>query len=115
MTGGVKDRLNTPIDDTINERSLGGTDYDVWIQTNQLLKLLQIKIRYCQVKGHQADRLKKECGMTGPLERIAHYNEFCDKLAEEMRDSKDTLPQKYMHPASMIALHTGKTYVTASV
>ena len=60
----VRDRLNKKI----MERSLGGTDYDVWSQTTQLLRILPITITYCHVKGHQADTLYKQCGTTGPLD-----------------------------------------------
>ena len=110
----MRDRLNKKIDDTITERSLGGTDYDVWSQTTQLLRILPIIITYCHVKGHQADTLYKQCGTTGPLDQAAHYNEFCDKLAEKTREQNGPLLQKHMHPASMAGLFTGKTFVTAS-
>ena len=99
----------------MNDKTLGGTDYDVWAETDKLLSDPNIIIRYQHVMGHQADTLQEQCGMRGPLQREAHYNEVCDTIAGNTRMSHAQPFHTSMFPASKIEVFTGETYVTANV
>ena len=113
----VRDRLNKKMNLMImTDHSLGGTDYDVWAETAELLKHPNITIQYVHAKGHQADTLEKKHKVRGPLQRNAHYNEVCDSIAGETRTQNEQSLQTTMFPSLGIALFlNGKTFVTASV
>ena len=112
----VRDRLQKRLDPyTMNDKTLGGTDFDVWAETDKLLREPNIIITYQHVKGHQADTLQEQYGMRGPLQREAHYNEVCDTIAGNTRISHDQPFHTSMFPASKIGVFTGETYVTANV
>ena len=112
----VRDRLQKRMNPyTMNDKTLGGTDFDVWAETDKLLREPNIIITYQHVKGHQADTLQEQCGTRGPLQREAHYNEVCDTIAGNTRMSHDQPFHTSMFPASKIGVFTGETYVTAKV
>lgn len=110
----VRDRLNKRLNTMVmSDHILGGTDYDVWAETDALLRNPLIMLRYEHVKGHQADTLEKQHKVRGPLPRMAQYNEVCDTIAGETRMRHRQLLQTQMFSASRIALFTGRTFVTA--
>ena len=111
----VRDRLNKRQNTLMmSDKELSGTDYDVWAETDNLLKNPLLTIRYEHVKGHQADTLEKKYKVRGPLPRVAHYNEVCDTIAGETRMKYEQPYHLHMFPSSKIALHNGQTFITAS-
>ena len=111
----VCDRLNKRQNTLLmRDSELSGTDYDVWAETDNLLKNPLLNIRYKHVKGHQADAQEKKYKVRGPLPQVAHYNEVCDTMVGETRMKYGQPYHLHMFPSSKIALHNGQTFITAS-
>ena len=99
----------------MTDKQYDSTDYDIWKTTEKAIKmanLVQMKLHH--VKGHQRESMHEDRCEQGPLTREAHYNDWCDKEAEQERE-EHLLPAQicYMDVAS-IYLKTESTLITAS-
>ena len=76
----VVQRMNDGIDPEVGHKQLLATDYDVWKETEHILRVLPLTASLRHIKGHQDDLHKK--GISGPLGRDAFWNVCMDALAK---------------------------------
>ena len=89
------------------------TDYDLWVETVEILENIQCKKRFIHVKGHQDDFIQKG-NKQGPLNRHTYWNVQMDKIAENTQTQGQVLHTPFL-ASSKIALMVNGQAVTSNI
>ena len=106
----VVHRLNDGIDKDAGHQKHLATNYDVWIETENLLANLPVRCSFRHVKGHQDDMYKK--GKAGPLTRDAFWNVQMDKKAGNARLTTPTDTMRLFRTLTVALINKGKPIYT---
>ena len=73
-------RLKTGVPSDGSITAFVATDYDLWLESMQVLENLSCKVNFCHVKGHQDNFCVKQ-NKEGSLNKHVFWNIAMDKLA----------------------------------
>ena len=106
----VLNRLNDGVDPEAGHQKHLATDYDLWMETVMIIKMLPVTYKLRHVKGHQDDMYKK--GQEGPLNPDAFWNVQMDRKAGEARLAEPLEATSVFGTSKAVLVHRGRPIYT---